>query len=99
MAASGRSRRVAASGRKWPQVATSGRKWPLSAISISTLKATSLRVGIFDDLCKDSQKTIPNSLRIYKVALALGDYLKVRAHACIGGPTLKTCFVMCCMHY
>ena len=23
--------------------------------------------------------------RIYKVALALGDYLKVRAHACIGG--------------
>ena len=46
-----------------------------------------------------SQKTIPNSLRIYKVALALGDYLKVRAHACIGGPTLKTCFVMFCMHY
>lgn len=25
------------------------------------------------------------SPRIYKVALALGDYLKVRAHACIGG--------------
>ena len=108
VAASGRSKRVAASGRKWPlqasgrkwpQVAASGRKWPLSAISISTLKATSLRVGIFDGLCKDSQKTFPNSLRIYKVALALGDYLKVRAHACIGGPTLKTCFVMFCMHY
>ena len=48
--ASGRSKRVAASGRKWPLPASgrkwplpaSGRKWPLSAISISTLKATSL---------------------------------------------------------
>lgn len=38
------------------------------------------------DLCNDFP-SIPNSLRIYKVALALGDYLKVRAHACIGGRT------------
>ena len=51
VAANGRSQRVATSGRKWPlqpvpsewpQVAASCRKWPLSAISISTLKATSL---------------------------------------------------------
>ena len=51
VAANGRSQRVAANGRKWPlqpvpsewpQVAASCRKWPLSAISISTLKATSL---------------------------------------------------------
>ena len=48
---SGRKWPLPASGRKWPQVAApasskrvaaSGRKWPLSAISISTLKATSL---------------------------------------------------------
>ena len=51
VAASGRPRHFPASGRKWPQVAApasskrlaaSGRKWRLSAISISTLKATSL---------------------------------------------------------
>eukprot|EP00435_Cladocopium_sp_Y103_P012319 s5710_g3.t1 len=27
--------------------------------------------------------------QIYKVALALGDYLKVRAHACIGGTSIQ----------
>jgi len=43
VAASGRNWPLPASGRKWPQVAASGRKWPLSAISISTLKATSLQ--------------------------------------------------------
>ena len=40
-----------------------------------------------------SPKTHQDSLRIYKVALALGDYLKVRAHACIGGRTLRTRFL------
>jgi len=51
VAASGRKWPQVAAPSKWPQVAASGhsqrvaasgRKWPLSAISISTLKATSL---------------------------------------------------------
>ena len=52
--------------------------------------------GLSESLCFFSKmfpKTLPDSLRIYKVALALGDYLKVRAHACIGGRTLKTRFL------
>lgn len=39
--------------------------------------------------CQSCESKTPQTdavfFRIYKVALALGDYLKVRAHACIGG--------------
>eukprot|EP00438_Fugacium_kawagutii_P003323 Skav206150 [mRNA] locus=scaffold1545:58428:62178:- [translate_table: standard] len=36
----------------------------------------------------DGRDTIGQA-QIYKVALALGDYLKVRAHACIGGTSIQ----------
>jgi len=42
----------------------------------------------WDPLCGflyHSQQEKKQRFRIYKVALALGDYQKVKAHACIGG--------------